>query len=361
MNNMFLGNSPLGTVAVDVTYQCDPVPTQGSTNAVQSGGVYDALEEVKEYTDQKIAAISTPDVSGQINTHNVAADAHADIREAIEVADKVFMAKYGVTSGNTIYKHLNAGHVVVLQVNDNGCTHTAVQSGIADSDSYYFYDLTSNIQYVCSVDSGGDTSWYIAGSIIPTTPDDIGAPTVAEMNTAIASALPSMTKVTLSVNNWSTDGEYTVSVEGILADETAQIITVAPTTASIVAATESGIYCSGQGANSLTFTCTSAPTSDIKFLVSWQDAKWVEPPVALISFSIGGDVELKTYQAEEGMTWAEWVDSDYNTYGNSITFDQYGTYNEYGYILFQYDADENAYREMSTSVIIDGTEYKFIY
>lgn len=36
------------------------------------------------YVDNKIAAIPTPDVSGQINTHNVATDAHNDIRLLVE-------------------------------------------------------------------------------------------------------------------------------------------------------------------------------------------------------------------------------------------------------------------------------------
>lgn len=37
--------------------------------------------------------------------------------------------------------------------------------------------------------------------------------------------------------------------------------------------------------------------------------------VSLISFSIGST----TYQAEEGMTWAEWCDSEYNTGGYYIS------------------------------------------
>ena len=36
------------------------------------------------YTDRKVAAIPTPDVSGQINTHNADTSAHADIRNIIE-------------------------------------------------------------------------------------------------------------------------------------------------------------------------------------------------------------------------------------------------------------------------------------
>ena len=38
----------------------------------------------ESYVDSKIAAIPTPDVSGQINTHNTATDAHNDIRLLIE-------------------------------------------------------------------------------------------------------------------------------------------------------------------------------------------------------------------------------------------------------------------------------------
>lgn len=41
------------------------------------------LTENKEYVDQKISEIPTPDVSGQINTHNTDSEAHADIREMI--------------------------------------------------------------------------------------------------------------------------------------------------------------------------------------------------------------------------------------------------------------------------------------
>lgn len=40
----------------------------------------EAENNANEYTDQKIAAIPTPDVSGQIATHNSATDAHSDIR-----------------------------------------------------------------------------------------------------------------------------------------------------------------------------------------------------------------------------------------------------------------------------------------
>lgn len=42
----------------------------------------EAESNANKYTDRKIAEIPTPDVSGQIGTHNTAADAHSDIRTA---------------------------------------------------------------------------------------------------------------------------------------------------------------------------------------------------------------------------------------------------------------------------------------
>lgn len=59
-------NNPHGTSAEQVG--ADPA---GSANS--------ALNSAKEYTDQKIAAIPTPDVSGQINEHNTSPNAHANM------------------------------------------------------------------------------------------------------------------------------------------------------------------------------------------------------------------------------------------------------------------------------------------
>jgi len=59
-------------------------------------------------------------------------------------------------------------------------------------------------------------------------------------------------------------------------------------------------------------------TVTVDMCAIWQSTT---PAVTLISFAIGGT----TYQAEEGMTWAQWVESSYNTedfyvdnYGNII-------------------------------------------
>lgn len=96
----------------------------------------------------------------------------------------------------------------------------------------------------------------------------------------ILATKPSMTRITLSPTSWdATALTQSVTVTGISADETAQIIQCSPYGASMSAAVESGIYCSGQAADTLTFTCNSVPTEDVQFAVSWQDCVWIEPPI----------------------------------------------------------------------------------
>lgn len=52
--------------------------TAEQVGADTTGSAAQALIDAKSYTDQKVAAIPTPDVSAQINAHNIAEDAHAN-------------------------------------------------------------------------------------------------------------------------------------------------------------------------------------------------------------------------------------------------------------------------------------------
>ena len=61
-----------------------PTYTYSEVGADKSGSANTALDSAKKYTDQKIASIPTPDVSGQINTHNTNTSAHNDIRLVIQ-------------------------------------------------------------------------------------------------------------------------------------------------------------------------------------------------------------------------------------------------------------------------------------
>lgn len=95
----------------------------------------------------------------------------------------------------------------------------------------------------------------------------------------VDSKSPTSVTVTLTVDGWTNTmapvepGEetlghqQTVTVSGVSASETAQLITPTPAIASQSAYYEAGIMCTGQAANSLTFTCQTVPTSNLTVYV----------------------------------------------------------------------------------------------
>ena len=77
---------------------------------------------------------------------------------------------------------------------------------------------------------------------------------------------------TLSASGWdSTAKTQTVTVTGVSATETAQMITPTPALASQTAYYDAGILCTGQAADSLTFTCKTVPTADLAVYVVIQE------------------------------------------------------------------------------------------
>ena len=75
-------------------------------------------------------------------------------------------------------------------------------------------------------------------------------------------SIPKSKLITLSASGWSNNTQ-TVSVNGVSANEANQLITVTPKSSDLTAYMEAGIYCSSQAENSLTFTCSEAPTTSI--------------------------------------------------------------------------------------------------
>lgn len=104
--------------------------------------------------------------------------------------------------------------------------------------------------------------------------DSLATPTSSDMATPksyVDQYAPHATLVTLTVAGWnSTSKTQTVTVSGILADESKQLIIPMPATASMTAYSEAGIQCTGQAANSLTFTAETVPTTAISVYVTYQ-------------------------------------------------------------------------------------------
>lgn len=85
-----------------------------------------------------------------------------------------------------------------------------------------------------------------------------------------AASLPSSTTVTLTTSGWSSNTQ-TVTVSGVSADETAQLIMPVPALGSQSAYYDAGILVTGQAANSLTFTCSTVPSSNLTVYVVMQE------------------------------------------------------------------------------------------
>lgn len=97
------------------------------------------------------------------------------------------------------------------------------------------------------------------GGSDPITPAMIGAATKPKLVTG-----------TLMTTGWSSNSQ-TISVTGVLADETAQKITVAPASASRVVYTDCLVQCTAQAADSLTFTCDEVPGSNLTVYITVEE------------------------------------------------------------------------------------------
>lgn len=89
--------------------------------------------------------------------------------------------------------------------------------------------------------------------------------------------IKNMRKLTLSAANWSTSAKiYTATVNGILEDVTKQSIEINPIAkADNDNAVKFGIYPTAQGANSITFSCDTIPTTAINFYITYQDVNYL--------------------------------------------------------------------------------------
>lgn len=89
---------------------------------------------------------------------------------------------------------------------------------------------------------------------------------------AVSAPTPVYRTITLTASAWSNNAQ-TVTVSGVSATETAQLIQPMPAMASQTAYYEAGILCTGQAANQLTFTCQTVPTADLTVYVVMQEVR----------------------------------------------------------------------------------------
>lgn len=123
-----------------------------------------------------------------------------------------------------------------------------------------YIDFGSGRAEVAFYDLENDDFVAITGLLDPVDSAD------AANKSYVDSKAPTSVTITLSSSSWSSNTQ-TVTVSGVSASETAQLITPTPAIASQSAYYEAGIMCTGQAANSLTFTCQTVPTSNLTVYV----------------------------------------------------------------------------------------------
>lgn len=141
--------------------------------------------------------------------------------------------------------------------------------------------------------------------------------------------------VSIAATEWS-GNTCTKSVIGVTSSNTV-IVSFAPENKTEW--TKADIYCSAQGPNTLTFTCTNTPIATISANVLILDGLQAQ----IITFFI----ESRSFDAEEGMTWTQWVNSTYNTGGFEIADGRIYTSGRAKYIANQ----------TPSSVIVSGAIY----
>lgn len=89
---------------------------------------------------------------------------------------------------------------------------------------------------------------------------------------ANAGGKPMVHGVTLLASAWAGNSQ-TITVPGVLADETKQLIQPVPAIASQAAYLAAGVLCTKQAANNLTFTCQTVPTGNLTVYVVIQEVE----------------------------------------------------------------------------------------
>ena len=228
-----------------------------------------------------------------VAAHNTDATAHADIREAVSKAGKPFIIEGTMvnTGSDNIYQitdvsksraevkaAVQTGESVTLHLGLHGTYLDLALTEFRftdDMDIYYFGAVMEGVFVATLYYTGTQYNAVISMAMIPTLSDDApSAPGTASAGTSDEAARadhvhpserPKATQVTLTAAGWdSGTKKQTVTVSGVLADTSKQVIWVAfASETALDAYMDAGIVPVAQGANTVTFRADTVPTADI--------------------------------------------------------------------------------------------------
>ena len=270
----------------DVKVTTDATPTQGSTNPVQSGGVYSALNNKLDKTgdgSNVTAAFTAAETRTNIATGEKLSVLLGKIAKwlgdlkALAFKDKVAktdLADDVQTSLGKADSALQSAPVTSVNSKTGAVSLVKGDVGLGNVDNVKQYSASNPPPYPVTSVNGKTGAVTISVPTVPSTTKLIkgngsGGLVAATPETDYASPV-FMRKVTLTVAGWNSGTkQQSATVTGILADTTKQCIYPAPVDTSYDSVWNScGVLCVAQAANSLTFQCSEVPTSAIEVYVT---------------------------------------------------------------------------------------------
>lgn len=211
----------------------DPLPSGGTTGQMLYQG-----DSGPEWGDKPVMYVNITGSEGNYQADKT----FAEIYEAFQNGSTIF-AIYEMVH-IPVYMFAGNANVIFLLYNGTNCINIVI-----------------NNQNQVGVEVFKISSSSVSFNPTSTVTSDNVQDAIEEVNAKIP-AKPKSVSVTLTTSGWSSNTQ-TVTVSGVSASETAQLITPTPAVASQSAYYEAGIMCTGQAANSLTFTCQTVPTSNL--------------------------------------------------------------------------------------------------
>lgn len=270
----------------------DPQGKAQDVFAYADGRASAAQSAAKTYTDGQIAAIPTPDVSGQISAHDTSATAHSALFQAAnDAAAQAQSAASAAQSGLAAHKadKSNPHGVTAAQVGAlplTGGTMTGVLDAAA---GLKVGDSSDPGSSRLVISNEGGVGWKIAtDGEDPNKSISFDGMTLLDLSVAtpttyyhpatkgyVDGKMPFAHTVTLSASGWnSSTKQQTVACSGVVADETKQLIVASPASSSLTYYRNAWCRCVAQAANSLTFQCDTVPTQNLTVYVAIVPVTW---------------------------------------------------------------------------------------